>query len=173
MDAFKSDRDLITEIAKQQKIDPEILLGPTPPVAEKLAAPKPVSPVYVMEAQAKTIETLLEKFRSAVEDIAELGKVLTTIKPLIVDVLTTLYADDVEALKIDRARSNPLNQVGKKSAIRINQIVIGLIKVANTFAIKAEIRIFAHDVTCRELGKLCLVKRLNGGKTRSTASLGG
>lgn len=104
MDAFKSDRDLITEIAKQQKIDPEILLGPTPPVAEKLAAPKPVSPVYVMEAQAKTIETLLEKFRSAVEDIAELGKVLTTIKPLIVDVLTTLYADDVEALKIDRAR---------------------------------------------------------------------
>ncbi len=104
MDAFKFDRDLITEIAKQQKIDPEILLGPTPPVAEKLAAPKPVSPVYVMEAQAKTIETLLEKFRSAVEDIAELGKVLTTIKPLIVDVLTTLYADDVEALKIDRAR---------------------------------------------------------------------
>ena len=104
MDAFKSDRDLITEIAKQQKIDPEILLGPTPPVAEKLAAPKPVSPVYVMEAQAKTIETLLEKFRSAVEDIAELGKVLTTIKPLIVDVLTTLYADDAEALKIDRAR---------------------------------------------------------------------
>jgi len=40
----------------------------------------------------------------AVEDTAELGKVLAAINPLIVDVLTTLYADDAEALKIDRAR---------------------------------------------------------------------
>jgi hypothetical protein len=104
MDAPKSDRDLITEIAKQQNIDPEILLGPTPPVAEKLEAPKPVSSLYVMEQQAKTIETMLEKFRLAVEDTAELGKVLAAINPLIVDVLTTLYADDAEALKIDRAR---------------------------------------------------------------------
>ena len=104
MDAPKSDRDLITEIAKQQNIDPEILLGPASPVAEKLEAPKPVTPHFVMEAQAKTIETLLEKFRLAVEDTAELGKVLAAINPLIVDVLTTLYADDVEALKIDRAR---------------------------------------------------------------------
>lgn len=114
MTAPKSDRDLIAEIAQQQKIDPALLLGPSPsppdggPISHLQKQQSDLKAMAsmatwqeVVKQQDELLTFAIAKWRETQRHLEDVGALVASLNPLIVEVLASLYADDTAALRPD------------------------------------------------------------------------